>query len=461
MRDLVGYKLDTLPFDGLQRISNVIEFEGPLLSHYRDSFNKNYLFYWVEADENHNRWLVWEIDIDSFYLYLAQEISLRNLFPNSSDNIFIVDINAKAVYERVLMTYAATTPEEYFPEIDSFFHFDIPEIYEDEVKNVEYFKRLKEKALYVDLKSRSGRHARTIGIPDVKQAIDQLTKSLAAFISYGVKNDLSAKYPANRNYVKRIAANLSNLSRFRVVYLNLNSFHIGIAADSLATTDQGVDDSIAAYQHQALKLYQEQILDNDFTDQNDIDILVKSIPDEEARKEIFEPLIKIMNNDNIEFHVSDYTKGFERTYEAVPKEEVAVLIPPTKKIFEEKPEIEHELLVAYYIADKVGDQISMFPRDKSQFITIKKAKSFPIEIDDFVTPNGEMKKFLTPIEIEVEFEDDLLILNYEPLGLFITSDSDKKIKLIASAEIGKLYSNYITDADLTFEAFFKSRPLQP
>jgi hypothetical protein len=460
MNRLKGYKLDALPIEGLERISNLIDIEGPILSHYKDNFNNQYLFYWVDSNEKHNRWLIWEVNIELLYLYLGGELPLKNLFPVSSNTVLSVDIDSKAAYENITMLYAANTPAEYLPEDDSFFVFELPEIYEAQVKNVEYFNLLKERALYIDLKSRSNRHARTIGIPDVKQAIDQITKSLAAFISYGVKTELSNKYPTNTTWIKKVAANLSNLSRFRVVYLNLNSFHIGIAADAINTTEQGVDESIVAYQHEALKLYQEQILDNDFTDQNDIDILVNKIPDEEARKDIFEPLIKIMNNENIEFHVSDFAKRFERTYDFVPQAERAVLIPPNKKLLKENPQVEHELMVAYFKADKVGDQITMFPKDMSQVYAIKKANAFPIELEGFVMPNGEERKFITPIETEVEFQDDLLILNYEPLGLFITSDSDKKIKELASIEIGKSYHSYIKDGDLTFEVFFNNRPIQ-
>ncbi|MDW0272088.1 MAG: hypothetical protein QN834_11870, partial [Nitrososphaeraceae archaeon] len=60
--------------------------------------------------------------------------------------------------------------------------------------------------------------------------------------------------------------------------------HIGIAADMIQTSDKVIDPSIQAFQKDVLSIYQNEVLDNDFSSTQDINILIEKYPDEEVRK---------------------------------------------------------------------------------------------------------------------------------------------------------------------------------
>ena len=54
MKKIKGYDIQ-FDFSHFRRIADLIAFEGPLLSHYVSDKGDDYLFYWVESDENANR----------------------------------------------------------------------------------------------------------------------------------------------------------------------------------------------------------------------------------------------------------------------------------------------------------------------------------------------------------------------------------------------------------------------
>jgi hypothetical protein len=57
MEALNGTALDKLPYKGLFKVSDLLYYEGPLLSHFRDSNDNHFFFYWVDVNEVYNRWL--------------------------------------------------------------------------------------------------------------------------------------------------------------------------------------------------------------------------------------------------------------------------------------------------------------------------------------------------------------------------------------------------------------------
>lgn len=120
-----GYNINNLPFEELKKVSDLIEFDGPLLSHYKDKFSNNLLFYWVDNDEVNNRWIVWKISEDFLYLYLNEKISLVGLFPEGKEFVYVVDIDKSVKYSNIVMIYASGLPHKYKPEVDAFFKFEL------------------------------------------------------------------------------------------------------------------------------------------------------------------------------------------------------------------------------------------------------------------------------------------------------------------------------------------------
>jgi hypothetical protein len=131
-------KTATLPKD-LVKISDLLEYEGPILSHFQvapfisdaDHNAQDYLFYWVDYDQNVNRWLVWDITPKKLAKYLKGLVSLKDLLVKSNNNTcFIVDIDAQCQYKNIIAVTLNHIPTTYIPESDSFYTFDIPQAYQ-------------------------------------------------------------------------------------------------------------------------------------------------------------------------------------------------------------------------------------------------------------------------------------------------------------------------------------------
>ena len=109
-------------FSKLIKVSDLIYFDGPLLSHYMGNNGENYLFFWVDADDNYNRWLVLRTDISSIQQYLDRKVNLRSLVMNPDDGfVFSVDIDDDMNYSNIKVVPIDELPEKYFPTEDSFY----------------------------------------------------------------------------------------------------------------------------------------------------------------------------------------------------------------------------------------------------------------------------------------------------------------------------------------------------
>ena len=84
MKTITGFD-NNFDFSKLIKVADLIYFDGPLLSHYMSDNGENYLFLWVDADADYNRWVVTRTDILSIQQYLDRKVNLRSLVMNSND----------------------------------------------------------------------------------------------------------------------------------------------------------------------------------------------------------------------------------------------------------------------------------------------------------------------------------------------------------------------------------------
>ena len=138
MRDVKGYDIE-FDFKGFRRIADLIYFDGPFLSHYVSEKGDDYLFYWVDSDENDNRWLVVRVNIANLQKYIGREMSLRDLIATPNDGyLYMVDVDDAVRYHNVKLVQPSALPEEYLPEEDSLYEFDpIPSDDADELMTYE------------------------------------------------------------------------------------------------------------------------------------------------------------------------------------------------------------------------------------------------------------------------------------------------------------------------------------
>ena len=124
MKRIEGYNIE-YDFSQFKKVADLIYFEGPLLSHYVSSKGDDYLFYWVDKDDNDNRWLVVRVSLANLQKYIGKGISLRELIETPNDGyLYSVDVSHDICYDNVKLVQPSALPEEYLPEPGSYYTFE-------------------------------------------------------------------------------------------------------------------------------------------------------------------------------------------------------------------------------------------------------------------------------------------------------------------------------------------------
>ena len=123
MESLNGKYIERLKFqNSLLRIVDVVNFEGPLLTLFRDTISNNlYLFDWVDRDKLFNRWIVYRCNPDTLNQFIKSEISHYELFMSGESFCYLVDIDKDIVWNNFQEIIKQDLPESYLPQRDIFF----------------------------------------------------------------------------------------------------------------------------------------------------------------------------------------------------------------------------------------------------------------------------------------------------------------------------------------------------
>ena len=93
MKTINGFSIN-FDFSKLIKVADLIYHDGPLLSHYVSNKGENYLFYWVDVDNEYNRWVVIRTDIFSIQQYLEKKSTLHSIITQPNDGfVYTVDID--------------------------------------------------------------------------------------------------------------------------------------------------------------------------------------------------------------------------------------------------------------------------------------------------------------------------------------------------------------------------------
>ena len=138
MKQLEGFNIQ-FDFSNFKKIADLVYFDGPFLSHYVSGKGDDYLFYWVDKDENDNRWLVFRVSLADLHKYIGKELTLRELMEHPNDGyLYSVDIDNDVHYHNVKLVQPSALPEEYKPDTDSFYEFEpIPTLEANELMTYE------------------------------------------------------------------------------------------------------------------------------------------------------------------------------------------------------------------------------------------------------------------------------------------------------------------------------------
>ena len=125
MNTINGFNIK-FDFSKLIKVADLIYFDGPLLSHYMSEKGENYLFHWVDSDDEYNRWVVLRTDIISIQNYLERKINLRSLTVEANDGfVYSVDIDDDLNYTNIKVVPIEALPDDYIPSEESFYTFKV------------------------------------------------------------------------------------------------------------------------------------------------------------------------------------------------------------------------------------------------------------------------------------------------------------------------------------------------
>lgn len=125
MRDIKGYKDIDFNIESLTLIADLIYFDGPFLSHYASSQGDNYLFYWIDEDEQCNRWMIIKVNLQVIQDYISHKTTLYALIKDRVEkSVYIVDLDDELNVCNLCLANLNDLPDDYFPDEDSFYEFE-------------------------------------------------------------------------------------------------------------------------------------------------------------------------------------------------------------------------------------------------------------------------------------------------------------------------------------------------
>ncbi len=105
-----------------QKLGDLLEQEGPLLSLYVDRDNpENYFLYkWVDSNEECYRWAILPCTSKDLFAFFEGEKSLRELFLNKPF-CFVIELDEYLQIQFIQIVSTGALPEEFLPNEKSFF----------------------------------------------------------------------------------------------------------------------------------------------------------------------------------------------------------------------------------------------------------------------------------------------------------------------------------------------------
>jgi hypothetical protein len=115
--NISGRSMDARSLPKFTWNADLIYFDGPMLSLFKQDDGQDVLFAWLDCDERKNRWCIVPIQRESLRMYLSQEITLRSVFLEAP-NTLVFHTGKDAKRRNFLLLNSL--PEDYLPASDSY-----------------------------------------------------------------------------------------------------------------------------------------------------------------------------------------------------------------------------------------------------------------------------------------------------------------------------------------------------
>lgn len=433
MQSLTGTKLESLPIPDLEKVGDIIEFEGPILSHFKDKYGSDYLFYWVDYNEFYNRWLVWKITKEQLYVYLTKKLTLREiLLDQNKDNVFTVDYDENLTIGDVYYIGVQELIEKYIPEEGSFYQEILPDYYSKFVNNFEngfyiepefYIETMRQKAIYLTLFPKVKKFASSISTVEASEFLKKVTASYLNFIEYDFLEQFKMGF-VDISKVNKAVRDLKHLLTPRIVDLKYSSFKVGISVDTVNRIDNG--EKYASWQKTVLNKYKAEVIDIDFNSEEEAKAVIDKYP-LEIREKIFGPIIDVFSHEDYSVEVSNL-KGTEKQVKKAVDEAVAERIAPNKRSKKPDEVAGGKKLMSLIV--EVDEKVGIKGLGKKN---IESGTLFAQEIDGFTSNiskivfNGYTFEFKEPLQSDINLKNGVYYLTNADMSIEVFDPIKEKL----------------------------------
>lgn len=117
----LGFPVSIVHLRGHQPIEELASFDGPVLAHYMEG-TKHFLYYWSDADEAINRWMIIPVRADQYRDFVERRMTLLDLIRNADGGyVMLLDMDNELQKRNLSLLSAKSLPEAYLPDREYYY----------------------------------------------------------------------------------------------------------------------------------------------------------------------------------------------------------------------------------------------------------------------------------------------------------------------------------------------------
>jgi hypothetical protein len=349
MEQLNGLKINVLPFRNISKVSDLISFEGPVLSHFKDAYGKDILFYWIDYNDIFNRWLVFQVSQTQLYHYLGGLVPLRELIENPLNDVyFTVEIGESLDYNNITQIFEGDLNAIYIPEADSIFRMDVPIIYQ---KRLAQFKEsfliesFLEKAVFAKAEPselNAHKNHNLVSVIGSANLLWSYGTSYKGYLNNEVRREFYLRGIYDNKRIQKAVRQVVRASQLNVVKSEAASFAVAFSPNNITSVDEGFLNK--DWRDKVFNQFKNDVIDIDKMSEVEVDQIIKEYG-EESTYSIYKPIIDLYNNKELEIKITD--RDFKPTRQVHRiKDEIVRKLTKDKTSYVDEP-IERLALVKF------------------------------------------------------------------------------------------------------------------
>ncbi len=108
--------------DDFRKLGELLYFEGPLLSHFVNLRNEDFIMKWCGKDHEFNHWMLYKTNYELLHQFFRGEIGDLELIQKTPDeHAYFVDIDNEIHWKNIVKVEISDIPADYLPLPPSFY----------------------------------------------------------------------------------------------------------------------------------------------------------------------------------------------------------------------------------------------------------------------------------------------------------------------------------------------------